>query len=127
MGKFTEGAPTMANEQNLNPPWKKGQSGNPKGKPKGTRNRSTIVREWIESSATDGEGGQVSDQLVRALIKKASQGDVMAFRELMDSAFGKITDKIETKHQYTKMGDVIIDMNGEVKELEFNVGQPAKV
>ena len=30
-------------------PFKKGESGNPAGKPKGTRNRSTIVREWMEA------------------------------------------------------------------------------
>lgn len=37
----------------------------------------------------DRQLAQVADQLVRSLIKKASEGDVAAFRELMDSAFGK--------------------------------------
>lgn len=108
----------MANEQNLKP-WKQGQSGNPKGKPKGARNRSTIVREWLEAQAVDGQGGQVADQLVRALIKKAAEGDVSAFKELFDSGYGKNTDKIESQVQYTKMGQVTVGG----KPLEFNVGQ----
>ncbi len=41
----------MANEQNLRPSWPKGVSGNPKGKPKGPRNRSTIIREMLELAA----------------------------------------------------------------------------
>lgn len=81
-------------------PFKPGKewNGNAKGRPKGSRNRSTIVREWLEAEATDGAGGQIADQLVRALIQKAMQGDVSAFKELMDSGFGKITDKIENTH-----------------------------
>jgi len=37
----------MSREQNLKS-WTKGQSGNPKGKPKGSRNRSTIIREILD-------------------------------------------------------------------------------
>ena len=37
----------MANEQNLKP-FQKGQSGNPKGKAKGTKNRLTLFREKME-------------------------------------------------------------------------------
>lgn len=32
----------MANQQNLQPPWKPGQSGNPKGRPK-----NRVIREWL--------------------------------------------------------------------------------
>ena len=34
---------------NLKEPWKKGQSGNPNGRPKGVKNRSTIARKWLEA------------------------------------------------------------------------------
>lgn len=105
--------------------FKAGQSGNPSGRPKGSRNRSTIVREWLEAKATDDSEGEVSDQLVRALIRKAAEGDVMAFRELFDSGYGKNTDKIESNVTYTKMGRVSIqDEHGQEKYLEFNVGSP---
>lgn len=113
----------MANEQNLKP-WKKGQSGNPSGKPKGTRNRSTIIRELLEAKAIDGDG-QIADQLTRALIKKAAEGDVGAFRELFDSAYGKNTDRVENSVHYTKMGDVKVqDADGSIKTLEFDIGRP---
>ncbi len=112
----------MANEQNLKP-WKKGQSGNPQGTPKGTRNRSTIVRELLEAKATDGESGQIVDQLVLALVEKALSGDVPAARELFDSAYGKITDKVENTHSYTQMGRVTADKG---KALIFDVGKPAE-
>jgi len=73
-------------------PFVAGQSGNPKGRQLGSKNRSTIVKEWLEQS-TDGE--QNIDRVMRALINKASEGDVPAIREALDSAFGKLTDKQE--------------------------------
>ena len=36
----------MANEENLIP-FVKGQSGNPKGRPVGSKNRSTIAKKWL--------------------------------------------------------------------------------
>ncbi len=100
--------------------FKAGQSGNPSGRPKGTRNRSTIIKEILDAKATDGEGGTIADQLTRALVQKAATGDVSAFRELMDGAFGKITDKVENTHSYTQMGRV--NVGG--AELTFDVGSP---
>jgi hypothetical protein len=80
----------------------KGQSGNPNGRPKGRRNRSTLVREWLEvaqnvKNPLTGEVEQLEQQdlIVLALIKKARSGDVQAAKELMDSAHGKITDRLD--------------------------------
>lgn len=75
-------------------PWPKGVSGNPAGKPKGTRSRATIVRQWLE--APNSEGGQVVDDVVKAAIIKAiTTGDIPAMKELLDSAYGKVTDRQE--------------------------------
>lgn len=73
-------------------PAKPGEVRNPNGRGKGTRNRSTIMREWLEME-TDGEPNL--NKILRALINKASEGDVPAIREALDSAFGKVTDKQE--------------------------------
>lgn len=111
----------MANEENLKP-WHKGESGNPSGRPKGSRNRATIVRELIEAKATDGNG-QVVDQMTRSLVIKAMKGDVRAFKELMDSAYGKVTEKVESNVSYTQMGHVYLQNDGGSPEkMEFNIG-----
>lgn len=95
---------------NLRPPWKKGESGNPEGRKEGSRNRATIVREWLECEATDGEGGTKADQITRAQIIKADAGDTIAFREIMDSAYGKNTEIQEIK----QTGDLNINITRRV-------------
>ena len=89
---------------------KKGDpSPNPNGRPKGARSRTTIVREWLETMESiknpiTGQTEKLSqyDIITLALIKKARNGDVQAFKELMDSSFGKIPDKLqaETKNKF---------------------------
>lgn len=77
-------------------PAKKGEIRNPKGKPVGTLNRSTILRKWLEAAGKM-SGGTVADDMALALIAKALKGDVAAFKELYDGAFGKVVDKQESK------------------------------
>ena len=91
--------------------WKKGQSGNPKGRPKGVPTRKTIVRKWLEAneSVANPITGQKellsqADIMTLALIKRARGGDVAAYKELMDSGFGKNTE--------------IVDLNADLKVSE---------
>jgi len=85
-------------------PVKKGQVLNPKGKPKGTRNRQTIARYWLEvlqsgKNPISGKTEELSqaDWVFLALLAKARKGDVPAIKELMDSGYGKIADKSDVK------------------------------
>ena len=85
----------MPNEQNLIPA-KKGEIRNPKGRGKGVRGRATIVREWlmVEQKFKNPLTGQEeilsqADIMTLAVINKARKGDVAAFKELMDSGYGK--------------------------------------
>lgn len=85
----------MANEENLKP-FKKGQSGNPKGRPAGRKSRSTIAKKWLETpekfkNPITGEIEELTQEDIGtlALIKKMRSGDVRAYDSLMDSAFGK--------------------------------------
>lgn len=89
--------------------FKEGQSGNPAGKPKGLRNRSTIVREAIEA-ILQGRDQQVVDAMTAAIIEKAVSGDVQAYKELMDSAYGKNADT--TKHEGGQKLEIIIKKEG---------------
>ena len=82
--------------------WKKGQSGNPNGRPKGARNRSTIARKWlnVKSRAMNPLSQEEEDMLQEdlitlALIKKARQGDVAASKAVLDSAYGQPREQID--------------------------------
>ena len=84
----------MPNEQNLIPA-KKGEIRNPKGRGH-ARGRATIVKEWlmVEQKFKNPLTGQEeilsqADIMTLAVINKARKGDVIAFRELMDSGYGK--------------------------------------
>ena len=91
----------MANEQNLIPA-KKGEVRNPNGRPKGALNRSTIARKWLEVNQSlknplTGENETMSqeDLMTLALIKKAREGDVSAYKALMDSGYGAPLQQVE--------------------------------
>ena len=78
--------------------FKKGQSGNPKGRPKGSRNRSTIAKKWltanhkVKNSLTGkDELLSIEDAITLSQIRKAIEdGDVQSYKALMDSAFGGV-------------------------------------
>jgi hypothetical protein len=52
--------------------WRKGQSGNPSGKPRGARHKTTLAAEAL----LDGE----ATALTRKAIEKAKEGDMVALR-----------------------------------------------
>jgi hypothetical protein len=76
-------------------PFEKGESGNPNGRPKGAKNRSTIAKYWLEVNqklknplTNQEETMSQEDLMTLALIKKAREGDVSAYKALMDSGYG---------------------------------------
>ena len=82
--------------------FQKGESGNPNGRPKGAKNRSTIARYWLEvnqnlKNPLTGESETMSqeDLMTLALIKKAREGDVNAYKALMDSGYGAPIQQVE--------------------------------
>ena len=112
----------MPNEQNLIPA-KKGEIRNPKGRGKGARNRKTIVREWlmVEQEFKNPLTGTVeilsqADIMTLAIISKARKGDVVAFRELMDSGFGKNTEVQETTLSVTTPTIVFKDFGNDMND-----------
>jgi hypothetical protein len=92
----------MGGYKNIKPRWEKGESGNPNGRPKGSKSRSTIARKWLEvnqnlNNPLTGENETMSqeDLMTLALIKKAREGDVNAYKALMDSGYGAPVQQIE--------------------------------
>ena len=112
----------MPNPENLRPA-KKGEVRNPKGKPKGTRNRSTIAREWLEvgqfiTNPITGEKEKLEQQDIMTLgiIKKAREGDVNAYKALMDSAYGQPLQQIQ--QEVSKIDEIeIVIREGEVDDF----------
>jgi hypothetical protein len=70
--------------------WKPGQSGNPKGKRKGTKHLSTIVRELAEKSVVaqdaNGERRRLSraEATLRVAFNKATRGDIRAIQVVLN-------------------------------------------
>lgn len=93
----------MPNPENIDRhKWPKGKSGNPNGRPKGAKNRSTIVSKWmdvtqkVKNPLTGKEQRMTQEDLMTlAIIKRAREGNVMAYKELMDSAYGAPIQQIE--------------------------------
>ena len=96
----------MTNTQGIKPyEFKKGQSGNPKGKPKGIRNRATIARKILDMVGILPEKAfaklkelypsieknmTVEEIMSITMANKAiSKGDHNAYNALMDSGHGK--------------------------------------
>lgn len=93
----------MPNKENLIPA-KKGDVRNPNGRPKGSKNRSTIAKQWLEinekaKNPVTGTEEVLSqeDLLTLAQIKKAREGDVNAYKALMDSAYGTPNQKMNVE------------------------------
>lgn len=79
---------------NLNP-FKKGESGNPAGRPKGAKNRSTIVRELLELNENE-------LKMHLAQIKKAiEKEDTNAYKAVLDSAYGAPKQTTDTNLSVT--------------------------
>ncbi len=104
--------------------WEKGKSGNPNGRPKGSKNRATIVRKWLDAfvKGLDLQGNEVDmtaeDKITLEQIKKAFTGDTTAYNALMNSGYGQPKQEI-TNEQKTEL--IIQPVNEEVrKAIEDN-------
>lgn len=92
--------------------FKEGQSGNPNGRPKGSRNRSTVAREVLQTvinvQAIKSKAvrqaienlGFTNEVDIETLITAAQaitalKGNTLAYQALMDSAHGKPKTTIE--------------------------------
>lgn len=92
----------MANEENLKP-FGKGNNANPNGRPKGSKNRATVARQYLDlitkqKNGLTGEVEELSQEevITLAMLLKASKGDVNAYKAVMDSAFGQPKQTTDT-------------------------------
>jgi hypothetical protein len=93
----------MPNKENVIPhQWKKGECGNPKGRPKGSKNLKTILRKWLDTHdemknpiTGEQEVVTVEEKIVVAQIGAAINGDTRAFNAVMDRVYGKSRQAVE--------------------------------
>ena len=82
----------MPNPQNVLPyRFKKGQSGNPKGRVKLPDIREALAKVLAEEK----DGVTALEATLRALRAKATKGDVRAAEALLDRAFGKAIQRTD--------------------------------
>jgi hypothetical protein len=78
---------------NIKPRWKKGESGNPAGRPKGSMNYKTLFREAYVAIAKDLKLGKDPDTLLVEIlkrgIKEALKGNYSFYKDIMDRLYGK--------------------------------------
>lgn len=70
------------------------------GRPKGSKNRSTVLKELYQMvvSGDDLKGVKrdmpIEVAIMTALVKKGLTGDIPAIKEAQDTVYGKVPDKI---------------------------------
>lgn len=90
--------------------FKPGRSGNPHGRPKGSRNLVTDLAAELSESITVREGGKarrISKQraLIKSLMAKALQGDVRATAALL-ALYARIGTEAPNERQPTTESDI---------------------
>ena len=93
----------MGNKEKIVPfQFKKGQSGNPNGRPKGSKNLTTQLKKMLEAKIKnydpikDEEITQsIADHLINVLLSKALNGEDKAIMEILNRSDGKVKDEIE--------------------------------
>lgn len=81
----------MPGYKDIKPRWEKGQSGNPKGRPK-----MPDLKEAISKILSEEKNGQSAlEAVLIALFNRALKGDVRAAQELLDRGFGKSQQNVD--------------------------------
>jgi len=93
-------------------PFKKGQSGNPKGQPKKIPELRVLLAEVL---GEEKDGIAAAKAILMALRAKATKGDVRAAELLLDRAYGKAKESLQinaeiNSTQSLKWGDKIIKL-----------------
>jgi hypothetical protein len=89
--------------------FRKGQSGNPKGRPKGSKNIIVLIRKALEEKVTvKGPGGTHSMSTFEAALmqqaNKAASGDIRAFREVL-----RVHEKVQEQEPYLNAPEFVVN------------------
>lgn len=128
--KNTENSTTKkrrGNPQNLMAAWKKGQSGNPKGRRLGLRSRRTVIMAAIRRLAEmkEMDPADIEELIQAAGIEKAVKGSFFHYAEISNGLYGKITDKMDVTSGGKTLADLIASANANPTSRQKKAGKAA--
>jgi hypothetical protein len=95
---------------NIKPRWKKGESGNSAGRPKGSRNYKTLFREAYVAIAKDFKLGKDPDvllvEILKRGIKEALKGNYSFYKDIMDRLYGKPKSETNVSLKEEKLAEL---------------------
>lgn len=101
MKKTTKKTTKTGGKGKIKPRWKPGESGNPNGRSKGTRNYKTIFEESCRGIAETLRLGKEPDkiyvEIMKAGIRQMLRGNFNYYKDTMDRIFGKSVEKIQAQ------------------------------
>ncbi len=93
----------MPNPENIEPhKFKKGQSGNPNGRPKKLPDIDELLGNVL---GEEKDGLTAAEAILKALRLKATKGDVRAAEVLLDRGYGKAKQYIDNTHDFKNRPD----------------------
>ena len=99
----------MAKEDIKKHQFKKGQSGNPNGRPIGALGSKTILQKYLSITTeavnpitNESESLTIAEQMHLKQIAKAIEGDLYSYKEINDRLEGKTTSVQEIKQEITQ-------------------------
>lgn len=110
---------TDKNTAGLKEPWKKGESGNPNGRPLGQRNYATIYREaLIKLAEMNGmEPEQMETDILLKGLASARKGDYRFWKDVHDRLHGTATNKLDLMSGGQQLGVVILPPKNNVNPV----------
>ena len=78
------------------PRWKKGESGNPAGRPKKEKLLEPLIRELLESKVLDGphKGKEWKRLVAEALVRNLIKGNAAAIKEILQRIDGPVVQEV---------------------------------
>jgi len=102
--------------------FRKGLSGNPKGRPKGRRNLATVLERTLQEKVVINENGVRKtvtklEAAAKQLVNKAAAGDLAALRQLTALAGSSVEQGVDASTNQLAAADLEV-MQGVLKRLE---------
>jgi hypothetical protein len=94
-------------------PFKKGESGNPDGRPLGQKNYSTLYKEALIKLAklNDKEPDELELEMISKGILSARAGDYRFYKDVLDRLLGTATNNVDLKSGGESFGEVAEKIN----------------